>query len=57
MIKISQVIDQNGSIHFESLSQNEAERFIKDYDNEYGVILDLYELDREPTDHRNKTKS
>jgi hypothetical protein len=51
-IKVSEVRDANGGTHFESVSLEEAKRFLRDYDTEYGIVLELYEVSRVPTDHR-----
>lgn len=50
-----EVRDENhGTLHFETLFQGEAERFIRDYDSDHGVVLELYETDRAPVDHTKK---
>lgn len=53
-VKTSQVRNKNGELLFESLSLEEAQRFIKTFHMDYGVILELYETTRMPVDHRKK---
>jgi len=47
--------ENNGAVHFETLFQGEAERFIRDYDSVHGIVLELYETDRNPVDHTKKS--
>ena len=50
-IKIHEVRDAEGVIHFSAISQEEAERFVDRYDADFGVVLEMYELTREAVDH------
>lgn len=53
-IKVSEVRSNDGRLHLESLSLDEAKLFIKNYHSDYGVILELYEVSRVPNDHTKK---
>ena len=53
-IKVNEVRNNNGTIHFESVSLEEAKRFIRDYNAQNSVVLELYDYDRTPVDHRKR---
>ena len=46
-----EVRDGSGIVFFESIFADEAKRFIRDYDRDTGVVLELYEVKRTPKDH------
>jgi hypothetical protein len=46
-----EVRDDSGAVFFESIFADEAKRFIRDYDRDTGVVLELYEVNRTPKDH------
>ena len=50
-VTYSEVRDAAGAVYFESLFQHEAERFIRDYDSQHGIVLELYEVERTRADH------
>lgn len=50
-----EVRDGSGAVFFESIFSDEAKRFIRDYDRDTGVVLELYEVRRTPKDHAVKT--
>ena len=47
-----QVKDDQDRLHFETIILEEAKRFVRDYNTEYGIVLNIFEVSREPTDYR-----